>query len=122
MRLRSTYNLDTLWECGDLLKAPLPRWPDMDPSSLAAEKAHSNRNGNESGSADSPRPQTSSVGAFGEPFLLDEEPLPSANRTRHKSQRGQRKPSVTEVKSFVVARPAAIRALLFTEDEVRTRG
>ena len=27
VKLRSTYSLDVLWECGDLEKAPLPRWP-----------------------------------------------------------------------------------------------
>ncbi len=26
VRLRSTYSLDVLWECGDLMKAPLPKW------------------------------------------------------------------------------------------------
>ena len=27
VRARSTYNLDILWECGDVMKAPLPKWP-----------------------------------------------------------------------------------------------
>jgi WD40 repeat protein len=27
IKLRSTYSLEVIWECGDVLQAPLPKWP-----------------------------------------------------------------------------------------------
>ena len=125
VKLRSTATLDLLWECGDVLKAPLPRSPDSgfpavqttenpaddDPSSLLTDSFGALK------VAGLEKVEPHVVASHGSPFRLDPLAAIDSKSSSKKSRRGRRGEQAVSQDSRKL-QPASIRSLLFTKDEV----
>eukprot|EP00750_Incisomonas_marina_P023756 INCI5055.11.p1 GENE.INCI5055.11~~INCI5055.11.p1 ORF type:complete len:1492 (-),score=210.22 INCI5055.11:4311-8489(-) len=122
IKLRSTYSLDILWECGDLERAPLPKW-----RSSVLRAGGGIGSGAEAithhFSKAPPEPQV-----HGEPFTL-RDPSEDLERERDLDKRHRRGSRGRDRRDSSASdhatssprapkRPAAIRSLLFTQDEM----